>query len=413
MVAQTELDCPLAGALAERMRASRRELVTSWLERILERVSIEPNRVFPTEALLDHVPLLIDGIADYVENPAAEISTDTPVIAKAMELGALRHSQGFDAYEILKEYEILGGILFSHLAHAVDEMREPCEKSQLLVCGHRLFRAIAVIQQTTTMHYLQLADERVAEREERLRAFNRSVSHEIKNRIGTALGASDMLRDFGSESQEEREKFLGIISRSLRSMNGTVANLLALSRMDTDTGQQHRNIRLPAAAQEARRQVREAADAAGIDIRLSNALPDMEVNAAAVELCLTNYLTNAIKYADSAKSERFAEVLGSIEPGTDGNEEVVIRVRDNGLGVPASAHQALFQRFFRAHEKTVTGVEGTGLGLSIVRETAEALGGRAWAEFPDGGEQGSIFAFSLPLRPVPAEKSPTSPSSTD
>lgn len=157
-----------------------------------------------------------------------------------------------------------------------------------------------------------------------------------------------------------------------------------------------RNIRLPAAAQEAKRQVREAADAAGIDIRLSDALPDIEVNAAAVELCLTNYLTNAIKYADSEKSERFAEVLGSVESGPDGDEEVVIRVRDNGLGVPASGQQALFQRFFRAHEKTVTGVEGTGLGLSIVRETAEALGGRAWAEFPEGSD-GSIFAFSLPV----------------
>ena len=40
-------------------------------------------------------------------------------------------------------------------------------------------------------------------------------------------------------------------------------------------------------------------------------------------------------------------------------------------------------------------MEGTGLGLSIVRDTAQALGGRAWAEFP---EEGSVFAFSLPDR---------------
>ncbi|NUR36358.1 MAG: hypothetical protein HOQ30_20380 [Gemmatimonadaceae bacterium] len=53
--------------------------------------------MFPTEELLDHVPLLIDGIADYLEDPAAEVSADTPVIGKARELGALRHAQGFDA----------------------------------------------------------------------------------------------------------------------------------------------------------------------------------------------------------------------------------------------------------------------------------------------------------------------------
>jgi signal transduction histidine kinase len=56
----------------------------------------------------------------------------------------------------------------------------------------------------------------------------------------------------------------------------------------------------------------------------------------------------------------------------------------------------LFEQFFRAHTETVTGVEGTGLGLSIVREAIEALGGRAWASFPEAG--GSIFAFALPAR---------------
>ena len=122
MANQTARDCPLAAALAMRLRASRRELTSRWLERIVERVSIDPNKVFPTDELLDHVPLLIDGIAAYLENPSAEISVDMPVVAKAMELGALRHAQGFDAYEILKEHEILGGILFSYLAQ--EEERE-------------------------------------------------------------------------------------------------------------------------------------------------------------------------------------------------------------------------------------------------------------------------------------------------
>jgi signal transduction histidine kinase len=72
---------------------------------------------------------------------------------------------------------------------------------------------------------------------------------------------------------------------------------------------------------------------------------------------------------------------------------VVVRVSDNGLGVPREAREQLFHRFFRAHEATVTGEEGTGLGLSIVRETVEALGGRAWAEFP---ADGSVFAFAVP-----------------
>ena len=137
--------------------------------------------------------------------------------------------------------------------------------------------------------------------------------------------------------------------------------------------------------------MREAARAAKVRVQVSLDLPDVEVNAAAVELCLTNYLSNAIKYADPEHGDSFVEISGSIDKA---GEQLISRVRDNGLGVPADKRDRLFQRFFRAHE-TVTAAEGTGLGLSIVRETVESMGGRAWAEF---GERGSTFLFSLPFR---------------
>jgi signal transduction histidine kinase len=383
-------ECPLAGALAAVLRASNRELVQHWLNRISERVTLDRNRVFPSADLLDHVPLLIDGIADYLENPAAEVGADTPVVGKAMELGELRHSQGFDAYEILKEYEILGGILFNYLAISADGMPEPCEKSELLVCGQRLFRAIAIIQATTTTHYLRLAEAKVAEREDRLRAFNRAISHEIKNRIGAILGAADVATSLHLPP-EERSRFDDIIVRNARAMKETLDNLVALARTDSDP-RQHRHVRLSEAIREACRQVREAGQAAAVDIRVANDLPDAEVNAPVVELCLTNYLSNAIKYADPERAG-FVEVSASIEARNQ-SPELVIRVRDNGIGVPLEKRAHLFERFFRAHE-TVTPATGTGLGLSIVRETVESVGGHAWAEFP---ETGSVFAIALPYR---------------
>ena len=81
---------------------------------------------------------------------------------------------------------------------------------------------------------------------------------------------------------------------------------------------------------------------------------------------------------------------------TSRSGELLVRVRDNGLGVPPDARERLFEEFYRAHGETVTGVEGTGLGLSIVRETVESLGGRVWTKFPEEG--GSVFGFSLPSR---------------
>src|SRR5215207_4810674 len=338
-------NCPLATTLAQRLREARDELTGRWLERISARVSLDPNRVFPTEELLDHVPLLMLGIADYLEDPSKEVSAEVPVVAKAMELGELRHVQGFDAYEIQKEYEIFGSILFSFLSRTVDTIEEPCSRGELLVCAHRLFRAVAVIQQATTMQYLQRAGERVRERESRLRAFNRAIT-------------------------------------------------LELTRLDEDARRQ-RHVVLPQAAAEAARQLRQAAAARGVEVRLDPAMPRVEVHAAAVELCLSNYLSNAIKYADPAKTSRWVEITGRLREYAGGGYDLVVEVRDNGLGVPPAVRGALFGRFVRVHENTHSTVEGTGLGLSIVRDTVESIGGRAWAAVPG---EGSVFAFSLPCR---------------
>jgi len=395
MASSVVIDCPLAGVLAERLRVARHDLTTKWLDRIASRVSLDPNRVFPTQELLDHVPLLIDGVADYVKDPTAEIATHMPVVAKAMELGELRHQQGFDAYEILKEYEFLGGILFEFFTRTVDTVTEPCEKSELMACGARLYRAVTIIQQATMTHFLMLADKKVAEREGRLRAFNRVISHEIKNRVGAVLGASSVLSEVVDLPAEKRDELVDIVLRNAREMATTVENVLVLSSAERDDARQHRNVRLPQAVREAVRQVRESVRAARIDLRVDPEMPDLEVSAAVIELCIKNYLSNAIKYCDPSKPAPFIEISGKEARTPSGERELVIQVRDNGIGVPVDKREHLFERFFRAHEG-MTAIEGTGLGLNIVRQTAEAQGGRAWAEYPEEG--GSVFSIALPLR---------------
>jgi signal transduction histidine kinase len=372
------------------MRGAREDLTARWLERITARVSLDPNRVFPTDELLDHVPLLIGGVADFVEHPGNAVQADSAVVAKAMELGALRYAQGFDAYEVLKEYEILGGILFTYLSTVVDEIDEPCSRAELFTCAHRVFQGVALVQQATAVQFLQRMTERLSERDERLRAFNRTLAHEFRNRIGAASGAAQLLGtvDLGPE---ERQQMSGVIVRNVDGMRATLENLLELSRMGHDEARrQQRHVRLPRAAAEAARSLRDFAEAHRVAVRVG-ALPDVEVNAAAVELCLTNLVSNAVKYADPTKAERWVQIEGGLE-----GSEAVVRVRDNGLGVPEPQRDGLFRRFFRAHEHSATHVEGTGLGLSIVRETVRALGGRVWAEFPDAG--GTVFAFGLPAR---------------
>ena len=194
----------------------------------------------------------------------------------------------------------------------------------------------------------------------------------------------------------ERRALAGVVERNVDTMRITLEHLLELSRVGQSDARQQRHVRLARAAAEAARQLRDLARAHGVEVRL-HPFPDVEVNAAAVELCLTNLVSNAVKYSDPAKPERWVEITGELRfrAYPDGGVELVVRVRDNGLGIPEAQRDGLFRRFFRAHEHSATHVEGTGLGLSIVRETVRALGGRVWAEFP---EVGTVFAFALPAR---------------
>ncbi len=375
------------------MRESRLDLINRWLTRITERVQLDPNSVFPSEELLDHVPLLVDGIASCIENPALSIGADAPVIAKAMELGALRHSQGFDEYQILKEFEILGGVMFAFLTRTVRELDQPCANADLLVCSHRLFNAITLIQQATIVHYQELLRERVKERESRLRGFNQALSHEMKNRLGATMGAAEILEQGEVGSADERKQILKILQRNLASMRATIDNLVELSRLDFDA-RQARHVPLRSAVAESARQLRSFGEQSGVRIEIGEDFPVVEVGAAAIELCLTNLISNAIKYHDRSKSDRWVRIGAEVER-VAGPPRVVVRVADNGLGVPIDERPRLFEQFFRATHEHTGEIEGTGLGLSIVRETAKSLGGRAWAEFKDGE---SIFAFSIPSR---------------
>jgi signal transduction histidine kinase len=381
--------CPLAAELAARMRDARDELTKRWLERIAARVRLEPEHVFEASDLVDHVPLLVVGIADYIEDPMEEITADLPVLEKAMEIGELRFAQGFDASEILKEYEILGGVLFAFAAHVAAASQRPCTSDELMACGHRLFRALSVIEQATTANYLRVLGEKVGEREERLRRFNRMITHELKNRVGATLGAAELLGESWL-GDAERRRFTNMITENATAVQRVLDDLSILTRLDAE--RRARNVMLPEAVAEVFRQLRQLARARRVELRVAGTMPEVQVNAAAVELSLSNYLSNAIKYSDPGRPMRWAEVEAHVEQ-RNGIAELIVRVRDNGLGVPQSKRGRLFERFYRAHAENKA-LEGTGLGLSLVRETIESLGGRAWAEFDV--EPGSIFAFGLP-----------------
>src|SRR5437762_338526 len=207
----------LAATLSGRLRTAKQELVTQWLDRITARVAISSKRVFPTHELINHVPLLIEGIAGYIKRPERDIAAQAPVVAKAMELGALRHAQGFDAFELLKEYEMLAEIVFAFLTETAETIPGGYSRRDFLVCWERLGQAMELIRQATVSHFMRLFSAQINERENRLRKFNRTVAHELKNNVGAIAAASTALAEAWIEPGEKKQ-FEEIIGRNAESL---------------------------------------------------------------------------------------------------------------------------------------------------------------------------------------------------
>ncbi len=122
-----------------------------------------------------------------------------------------------------------------------------------------------------------------------------------------------------------------------------------------------------------------------IVVDLPAGLPPVLVDAGRVQQVVTNLIHNATKF--TAAGGRIT-VSAQEEEGT-----VVVRVRDTGVGIPATDLPRIFERFYKTDRARSSG--GTGLGLAIARHLVQAHGGEIWAKSKEG--KGSSFFFSLPV----------------
>jgi len=120
-------------------------------------------------------------------------------------------------------------------------------------------------------------------------------------------------------------------------------------------------------------------------------LPEVRGDAVLLRHLLDNLVGNAVAHARPGVPVAIT-VTGERFPAGEGPGGVLLRVSDNGRGVPADLRKRIFQRFERVPG---TGVEGTGLGLSICRTIAERHGGSIWVSDGPGGT-GSTFTVRLP-----------------
>jgi signal transduction histidine kinase len=386
-----------ADVMSRRVAAERLTLAARWLERLNGLLLVDTNEIFPSEKLLDHIPTLIAEIATYLRAPAdEEIAANAAVIDKARELGVLRHEQRASVHQLLREYELLEELLEAFVVDETARLGLQPTSQECFDVLRRMTRATRTLMRTTVDTFVSEYTTTIQERNERIRSFNRMASHELRSPVGTLLFAAALLdKDVVQSDPQRLKRIATTISSNVERLSRLVNNLERLTRL-TETldvpSQQETDLQV--LATDVARQLEDMAASRGVAIRVDPSLPALFVDSARLELVILNLVSNAIKYCDPDKPDRFVEIGPADSDAGDG--ACAIAVRDNGLGVPEGDEVAIFERYVRSHSHLDPrlGVSGTGLGLAIVAECVRELGGSIECASRPG--RGSTFVVRLP-----------------
>jgi cell cycle sensor histidine kinase DivJ len=237
-------------------------------------------------------------------------------------------------------------------------------------------------------------------------AFIATISHELRTPLNAIIGFSEMLhRDLQNKSREPRQaEYCHIIKDSGEHLMGLVKDLLDVSKIEAgklsictepfrvgDVVKCSVDTLVPAMS----------AKAIEIDVTVAEDVGEIVADRRACKQMLMNLLSNACKFTKEGGRIDLSVALDQ--------DEVVLAVRDTGIGITADHVARLGEPFYQVDSSYTRALEGAGLGLTIVRGLVELHGGRLEIESELG--KGSCFTIVLPLD---AEASPvTDDAATD
>ncbi|OGQ77792.1 MAG: hypothetical protein A3G40_05580 [Deltaproteobacteria bacterium RIFCSPLOWO2_12_FULL_57_22] len=228
--------------------------------------------------------------------------------------------------------------------------------------------------------------EELRETNRELRAFTYSVSHDLRAPVRHMHGYAELLQKSASSTLDEKSRhYLATILDSGKQMTNLIDELLSFSRMG-QAEMRKGTVSLDALLKEALKDFEPEMNGRSIVWKIDR-LPQLYGDPTMLRLVLTNLVSNALKFTRKREDAK-------IEVGSMNNEqeEIVVFVRDNGVGFDMRYADKLFGIFQRLHREEE--FEGTGIGLANVRRIIHRHGGRTWAEGSVDG--GATFYFSLP-----------------
>ena len=236
--------------------------------------------------------------------------------------------------------------------------------------------------------------ERLEESFEQLRRFTSDVSHELR----TPLAAMRSVGEVGLQEEHDAEKYRDIVGSMLEEvakLTAMIDTLLTIAHADSGAIQlQQTTFALMDLVQEAvaivgvlaedKKQTLSVTGDQGALVRADRAF---------LRMAFVNLLDNAVKYSPSGSSIHVS--LHIVGPGSGPVQFVELAIQDEGPGIPESAQQRVFDRFYRLDEARSRDSGGFGLGLPIAKWAVEAHGGTIAVKtsFPTG----SIFSVKLPV----------------
>lgn len=226
-----------------------------------------------------------------------------------------------------------------------------------------------------------------------LTQFREDLLHTLTHELNVPLGGLKGYLELWAEGKiaaagPERDEVVQTMTAAVLRMEQSLGNTLGLFRADAKRAPK-RSILLNDLLREACSLFTPEADAKKIKVVMpvDNVLACVHADPELLRRIVANLVSNAVKYASEG---------GSVRLGVDnGKDKVILRVQDDGCGIPADDLPHLFTKFYRAGtDAGKKRVKGTGLGLSIAQKAAQTLGGAITVSSEVG--RGTIFTVTLP-----------------
>ncbi|MDR1975870.1 MAG: nitrate- and nitrite sensing domain-containing protein [Campylobacteraceae bacterium] len=232
--------------------------------------------------------------------------------------------------------------------------------------------------------------------------FLANMSHEIRTPLNGIIGFTDLLRDSGLDG--EKLEFVEVIQKSSENLLTIINNVLDLSKIESNKVELDEIPFLPIQEFENAVEVY-GPKAAEKNIQLSAYVDPsltsyLKGDITKIKEVLINLMSNAVKF--TAQNGSIVISIVRLESATRGNARVQFSVEDNGVGIPQSKLQDIFNAFSQADSTITRKYGGTGLGLTISSKFVDMMGGQLRVESIEG--KGSRFFFALDFVETPSNE---------